>query len=148
MNLRVTYLGIDYGSRRIGLAVAEAGIAFPISAATQEAEGARLQHIEVIVAQREIAALVVGYPLHEDGSAGEMAAAVDAFIARLEARLQLPVYRQDEYGSSQAADASGTRRGRTSHSVQAQKAQRQSGERDSRAAAVILQDFLDTQGTA
>ncbi len=138
----MTYLGIDYGTRRVGLAVAEAGLAFPIEAATQTEEAARMECIQNVVTERKVTAFVVGVPLNEDGSAGPMAEYAEAFAKALEERFGLPVYRQDEYGSSQAADAA-TASGKTRHGVSERQAERQSGERDSRAAAVILQDYLD-----
>ncbi|MGF1449187.1 MAG: Holliday junction resolvase RuvX [Opitutales bacterium] len=142
----MNYLGIDYGTKRIGLAVAEAGIAFPIEAATQPDEATRLQHLEAVIQAKRVQALVVGLPLNEDGTAGPMAAAAEQFAKDLEKRFNLPVYRQDEYGSSQAADAQAPV-GKTRHGVRQRQTERQSGTRDSRAAAIILQDFLDAQAS-
>lgn len=140
-------LGIDFGTVRIGLSYGdELGVAVPIPAATAATAAARLEQIAAEITGRRIEQLVVGYPLNMDGSTGFKAREVDAFIAQLEQRFGLPVVRLDERLSSYAADtpaAPGSKRG--SRSKQAVMRERRSGERDSRAAAVILQDFLDQQ---
>ncbi|MFP4166902.1 MAG: Holliday junction resolvase RuvX [Opitutales bacterium] len=131
------YLGIDWGEKRIGLAYAdEVGIATPLPAAVDRTKKERLARIARMVEERGIDALVVGYPLNMDGSAGFKAREVDAFIANLEKRFRLPVHRVDERLSSHAVEEG--LRGR-------KKPDRRSGEIDSRAAALILQDFLEAE---
>ena len=78
------YLGIDYGTKRIGLAWAdELGIALPVGAISGiEIEGCWDQLAEEINS-RKIDELVVGYPLHMDGKVGKRAEEVDQFIDRL-----------------------------------------------------------------
>jgi putative holliday junction resolvase len=142
----VNLLGLDYGEKRIGLAYAdELGLAFPLPAATQGSEAGRLDAIAETVARRRVTALVVGYPYNMDGSVGFKAREVDAFIARLEARLALPVHRVDERLTTHAAQSAleeAGRKGKRDRKVRA------SGEVDSRAATLILQDFLDARELA
>ena len=132
----MNYLGIDWGEKRIGLAFAdEVGIAMPLPAAVAASKKERMRHIETMLAQRKAEELVVGYPLNMNGTAGFKAKEVDEFIGELEKRFRLPIHRIDERLSS--------------HSVvqglkgQKKKPSRQSGEIDSRAAALILQDFIE-----
>ena len=139
-------LGIDYGEKRIGLAYAdELGLAVPLPAAAQRTEEARLAEIAAVLARRRVAEIVVGYPYNLDGSVGFKAREVDGFIARLEERFGLPVHRVDERLTTHAAqsglEATG-RKGKRDRKVRA------SGEVDSRAAALILQDYLDAHGFA
>ena len=135
-------LGIDYGEKRVGLAYGdELGLAFPLDAAVEPDAQARLAHIARVAQARNVDTLVVGYPYHMDGSVGKTAHAVDAFIAELEALLGLPVVRTDERLTSVAAEASLAKK--RPRSVQERRRQRQTGETDSRAAAVFLQDYLD-----
>ncbi len=130
------YLGIDWGEKRIGLAYAdEVGVAVPLPAAVASTKRARMQQIERMIQERAIAELVVGYPLNMNGSVGFKAHEVDAFIKDLEKRFQLPVHRIDERLSSHAVEQ-GLR-------GQKKKPDRKSGEIDSRAAALILQDFVE-----
>jgi len=129
-------LGIDWGEKRIGLAFAdELGIALPLPAAVASSKKERLQRIAAVIAERRVERLVVGYPLNMDGSVGFKAREVDAFIELLEKRFRLPVFRVDERLSSHSVEQ-GLR-------GQKKKPDRRSGEIDSRAAALILRDFIE-----
>ncbi len=134
----MNYLGIDWGEKRIGLAHAdEVGIAVPLPAAVAATKKARLQHIEAMIKQRRIHEIVCGYPLNMDGSVGFKAKEVDVFIGEIEKRFKLPIHRVDERLSSHSVEQ-GLKN-------QKKKLDRRSGEIDSRAAALILQDFIEEQ---
>lgn len=131
-------LGIDWGEKRIGLAFAdELGIALPLPAAVAASKKERMQQIESVIEQRRVQRLVVGYPLNMDGSVGFKAKEVDVFIEELEKRFNLPVHRVDERLSSHSVEQG--------LKGQKKKPDRKSGEVDSRAAALILQDFVEEQ---
>lgn len=145
----MNYLGIDYGEKRIGLSAGDDDVrlAVPIPAAVEPTKEARLKHIADEIQKRRIGALVVGYPFNMDGSVGFKAKEVDAFIAGLEAQFRLPVHRTDERLTSQAAEsqmrANKPQKSRSRKSIKAKQEERRSGELDSRAATLILQDYLD-----
>jgi len=145
----VNYLGIDHGDRRIGLSHgdSEIALAFAVPAAVESDASSRMEHIAGEIRRRRVHELVVGYPLNMDGSAGPRTAVVDGFIAELEARFGLPVHRVDEGLTSVEAEASlsSARRGRTTRE---RRRHRATGETDSRAAALILQDFLNARHPA
>ncbi len=129
-------LGIDYGSKRVGLAHGdEIGVATPLPAVLEEAEDARWARLGDVIRTRRITDLVVGYPYNMDGSVGFKAKEVDAFVAELKARYGLPVHLVDETLTSYAAESSIKKKDR--------RGVRDSGLIDSRAATIILQDFLD-----
>ncbi|MDB2681772.1 Holliday junction resolvase RuvX [Opitutales bacterium] len=131
-------MGIDWGEKRIGLAYAdEVGIAVPLPAAVAASKKARLQHIEAMIEQRGIQMIVCGYPLNMNGSIGFKAKEVDVFIEAIEKRFRLPVHRIDERLSSHSVEQG--LKGKK------KKIDRRSGEIDSRAAALILQDFIEEQ---
>lgn len=135
----MNYLGIDWGRKRIGLSYGDdLAIAMPLPAAVGPTEPERLDAIAQIIKERKIDSLVVGYPYTLKGAVGQRAEEVDAFIAELETRFALPVERCDERFSTQRAGASARAFGL--------KDNRSSGKLDSRAATLILQDFLDQQG--
>lgn len=130
------FLGIDYGTRRIGLAAGdELGIATPIPALVEADAEARRRALAAVVKARRIQEIVLGLPLNMDGSTGFKAKEVEAFAAELRAEFGLPVHLVDERLSS--------------HLVESGMNQKQlreirgKGIIDSRAAAVILQDYLD-----
>lgn len=146
----MNYLGIDYGEKRVGLAYAdEVGIALPLPAAVEPTQEARLKHIGEQIDKRRIGVIVVGYPYNMDGSVGFKAKEVDAFIAELERRFPLPIHRIDERLSSQQASAdlaaSGKKKPRT---IKQRQAERRTGELDSRAAALILREYLEQHAPA
>lgn len=129
-------LGIDYGTRRIGLSYGDdLGVATPLPALVQPAPEQRWQALAAVVQQRRITDLVLGYPYNMDGTAGFKAKEVDAFAGRLRAAFALPVHLVDERLTSHEAEATIAKVRR--------RAVRASGVVDSRAATIILQDFLD-----
>jgi putative holliday junction resolvase len=130
------FLGIDYGEKRIGLSFGDdIGLASPLPAAVERTKEARLQHIARMIRERRVTALVIGHPLNMDGSSGFKAKEVEQFVKLLETRFGLPVHLVDERLTSFEAEVRLKKRGR--------KVSRESGEIDSMAAALILQDFLD-----
>lgn len=131
-------LGIDYGTRRVGLAQGdEIGVATPLPALIDADEAARWAKLAEIIKLRRITDLVLGYPYNMDGSVGFKAKEVDAFAARLKASFGLPVHLVDETLTSYAAESTIAKKSR--------RDVRDSGLIDSRAACLILQDYLDQQ---
>jgi putative Holliday junction resolvase len=129
-------LGIDYGTKRVGLAHGdEIGVATPLPALVDADEAARWQKLGEVIKQRRITDLVLGYPYNMDGSVGFKAKEVDAFAAKLKAAFGLPVHLVDETLTSSEAESSIAKKDR--------RAVRDSGLIDSRAACLILQDYLD-----
>jgi putative Holliday junction resolvase len=140
-----TILGLDFGERRIGVALSDTGksLAAGLTTLDTRKQPDYLSALEAIIREENVEAIVVGYPLRTDGKtvAGGKTEAVDAFIASLEARFALPVHREDESFTSQlAAQSLGSRgrkkRGRRDHA-------REKADIDRVAACFILQDFLD-----
>lgn len=130
------FLGIDHGSKRIGLAVGdELGLASPLPALTQPTETQRWLALVEVVRRHRITAIVLGHPLNMDDSAGPKAREAEALAERLRAEFGLPVHLVDERLTSHAAEETIPKAQR--------RAVRASGVIDSRAAALILQDFLD-----
>lgn len=131
-------LGIDYGTKRVGLAHGDdLGMATPLPALVEPEAAARWDRLGEMIRQRRITDLVLGYPYNLDGSAGFKAKEVDAFAARLRKEFGLPVHLVDETLTSYAAEESVPKKAR--------RGLRASGLVDSRAACLILQDFLDQQ---
>jgi putative Holliday junction resolvase len=129
-------LGIDHGTRRFGIAAAatETGMAFARPALRSSGEAA-IRAIAELARGEGAGCVVVGLPLNMDGSEGPQAVAARSFGEQL-AGIGLEVVYVDERLSSfeagQRLAAAGRRPGR------------QSGELDSAAATVILQQYLDS----
>jgi putative holliday junction resolvase len=132
----VRFLGIDYGARRIGLSFGDdLGVATPLPALTDPNPDKRWAALLAVIAQRKISDLVIGYPLNMDETAGFKAKEVDAFAARLRGEVKLPVHLVDERLTSYEAESTIAKSKR--------RDVRASGIIDSRAATIILQDFLN-----
>ena len=129
-------LGIDHGARRIGLSYGdELGVATPLAALIEADEGRRWTALLAMIAQRRITDIVLGHPLNMDDSAGPKAKEAEAFAARLRVATGLPVHLIDERLTSYEAESTIAKSKR--------RDVRASGIIDSRAATIILQDFLD-----
>ena len=131
-------MGIDWGEKRIGLAYADdVGVAMPLPAAIGRSKEVRLRQVESVISERRIDEIVCGYPLNMDGSTGFKAREVDQFIDEITERFGLPVHRVDERLSSHSVEQIMKQRKK--------QLNRKSGEIDSRAATLILQDFIEAQ---
>ncbi|MEE9162318.1 MAG: Holliday junction resolvase RuvX [Candidatus Neomarinimicrobiota bacterium] len=132
-------LGIDHGERRVGLAVSDpAGIiAQPLTTLLRGPSDDWWGALGEIITEQEVEAIVVGYPRTMGGEIGSQADKVDRFIGQLEQRWALPVHRFDERLTSVAA--------RRSLTLQGVKSGHDKAAVDRTAAALILQDFLDSR---
>ena len=134
------FLGIDYGTKRIGLAVGddETGIASPLT--TVKGTGRVEQDVPAVLepsGDYPIDAFVVGLPLNMDGREGKQAKLTRAFGDALAHSADLPVYYWDERLSSFAADEL-----LREHDVAPRQRR---GRQDRLAAQIVLQEFLDAR---
>ena len=131
-------IGLDHGARRIGIAIGETetGMAFARPALRRRKLDRDLALVGELCTTEGAGLVVIGLPLNMDGSEGGQAAAARAFGEGL-AGIGLAVAYEDERLSSwQAAEDLSTR---------SRRADRGSGELDSAAARVILQQYLDAR---
>lgn len=133
-------LGVDYGEKRIGLAVSDpiGMFAQPLPTITRR-RGKRPPYAEIerIARELEAVALVVGLPLTSEGDESDWTREVRAFGDRLAERTALPVYYVDERMTSARAE-------RTIRASGLSRARRQQKDRvDAGAAMFILQAHLD-----
>ncbi len=130
------YIGIDLGTRRIGLAFGdELGVATPLPALTQADAAERRAALLRVIRERRADEIVLGHPLNMDDSAGPKAKEAEAFAAQLSTELGQPVHLVDERLTSYEAESSIAKSKR--------REVRASGIIDSRAATLILQDYLN-----
>ncbi len=133
-------LGIDLGSRRIGLAVSDGLGLTAQPRATLERHGGRRDIDAIAAAAKEHDAerIVLGLPLDPEGKEGDAARRARDFAAKLDQSLHLPVELIDESFSTVEAEAvllaADVSRRRRKQVV------------DKLAAAVILQRWLDRRG--
>jgi putative holliday junction resolvase len=135
------YLALDHGSRRIGVAIGDSqtGMAFARPALRRRNLERDLAVIGELCAAEEADRIVIGLPLNMNGSEGMQAAEARAFGERL-ARIGLDVAYEDERLTSWEAGERMAEAGR--------RIRRGSGELDSTAARLILQQYLDARRRA
>jgi putative pre-16S rRNA nuclease len=131
-------IGLDHGSRRIGVAVGsdETGRAFARPALLRTARSADLERIAALARAEMATRVVIGLPRNMDGSEGAQAAAARRFGAAL-GDIGLEVVFVDERLTTWQAGEELAAAGR--------RPRRASGERDSAAARLILQEYLDAR---
>jgi putative Holliday junction resolvase len=134
-------LGVDLGSKRIGIAVSDRSgtIASPLTVVQRSGSVARDHHvIAKLVLEEEAEAVVVGLPLNMDGSMGPAAKAAVAEAEALATVVNVPVHTSDERRTTVTADRVMIEAGMDA------KARRKVV--DKVAAAVLLQHWLDGRG--
>ncbi len=101
-----TCMAFDHGTRRIGVAVGQALTGTVSGIASIDVAGdSHFDRIEVLVREWRPARLVVGLPLAADGGETVASRAARAFADRLGERMNLPVYFENEFLTSSAAQA-------------------------------------------
>lgn len=134
-----TFLAIDYGERRIGIAKSDPTGLIASALTTLEVKSIddALKQVRALIDEYQPNGLVIGYPLHTSGRPSQLSRLVDLFIGRLKEFYTSPIHKVDErYSSSEAADivhAHGQRVGKDKKRL------------DRLAAVIILQRFLDEQ---
>lgn len=144
-------LGIDLGDRRIGIAAGdtESGAVTPLLTLRRGTPAQDALAIGRVAAERRAQELVVGLPLHLDGTESEQARRTRAWVAEVDTMLDVPIHWRDERLTSQAAEV---RLGRPPRgpsggapSPQARRARRARIDRE--AAADIVQRELDARSS-
>jgi putative holliday junction resolvase len=136
----VRVLGIDLGTKRIGIAASDRSgtIASPLTVLQRcGSQGGDHRNIAKIVVEEEAVAIVVGLPLNMDGSEGKAAQSARAEVERMATVVGVPVYVHDERLTTIAAD-----RVMMEQNMNAQARRKVV---DKWAAAVILQAWLDSR---
>jgi putative Holliday junction resolvase len=139
---KISALGLDLGSKRIGVAGCDGTglIATGLTTIERTSFDRDVAQLREIIEQRQVQILVVGLPYSMNGTLGTQARKVQNFTKRLEAALQLPVEYVDERLSSLEAEELIKAENRSPS--------RNKGLIDRKAAAIILQQWLDTRRSA
>lgn len=95
-------LAIDYGLKKIGLAVSdeERIFAFPHSVIENKNFESVLNFILDVVCEKNVDLIIIGMPFNMDGSKGSMAKNVDAFMEKMKKKINIPIQVVDERLSS------------------------------------------------
>lgn len=151
-------MAIDYGKKRIGLAVAEetGGVPRPLAMIERKNRRDDMRRLREIVREHGVKRIVVGHPLRLDGTRGEMAEEAERFAERLRKQIGVPVELVDERLTSWEAEQvleekegrkTLTQRAHRGRRGRAKRRREAKGSVDAVAAAVILRDYLEWKKT-
>lgn len=134
-------MGVDYGERRLGLAVSDQSGRLAANALDtldcRRLRGSPESEIARVAEEWEVEEIVVGLPLNMDGSRGDSARKAEEFAGRLAGESGLPVHTWDERLTTVAAQ-----RVQTDLGIPKGK-RKQKGRLDRTAALLLLQNYLD-----
>jgi len=135
-------LGIDYGAKRIGLALSDAGgkLATPLDVLRVSSAKQAMEEIVPIIAREGVEQIVIGLPLNMDDSLGPAAQGVIEWARELALRSGKPIVFVDERLSSFAAEQSLIDRKRGGEKITRKS---KKSRLDALAAARFLQDLLE-----
>ena len=139
-----TILGLDYGSRRIGLAISdpEAVFAFPAGCLERRSPEQDLAALRELVEARGVVQIVVGLPIHMRGREGPEARAARAFAETLRRETGRSVDLLDERWTSREAERA-LREARPRSGRAASRRRAEAGELDAAAATLLLRAWLE-----
>jgi putative Holliday junction resolvase len=134
-------LGLDYGRKRIGIAISTPlGTVHPRPRLERTTLEEDLAALRALAEEEGALAFVIGLPHHMDGRVSDMEKEARAFAEALARATGVPVYGGDERLTTEAADSALRQ---TAKGWRERKARR-----DSAAACIVLQDYLDDRGRA
>lgn len=132
-----TILGIDYGLKRVGVAVGNTLTrnAEPLSIIQRTDDAQVIRAIEKLIREWQVQVLAVGVPRHPDGTAHEMTQSCLEFIEQLKQLPAISIAEVDERYTSAVI---------TPKSVRKSNGKIRAAEQDDQAAAVILNQYLSS----
>ncbi|MGE5354479.1 MAG: Holliday junction resolvase RuvX [Syntrophothermus sp.] len=130
-------MAIDYGERRVGLALCDPLRIFAYPFKTILNDQNFRTNLLSIIKENSVSLILLGYPLKENGMKTDITETVEKFKTELEGLTKLPVLLRDERYTSAIAKE------RIIESVTSKKKRRDKGLLDKNAASIILQDYLD-----
>ena len=126
-------ISLDVGEKRIGVAVADLSVRIAVPFQTVEVDGNEIETIAKIIIQEDADTIVVGYPRNQSGESTTQTSYVELFAERLEELAPTIVF-QDESLTSVLAE----------QRLKSYKKPYSKGDIDAQAAAIILQDYLES----
>lgn len=130
-----SYIALDIGEKRIGVAVCDAAVPFPAPLTTLLASPQLATQIAVLLQTHKVVGVVVGYPRNQQGEPTAQTQRVEHIVRLLGIPADVPVYFQDESLTSVKAETELKRRKKPYHKADV----------DALAATFILEDFIQQQ---
>ncbi|MBS3943967.1 MAG: Holliday junction resolvase RuvX [Melioribacter sp.] len=129
-------LAIDYGEKRIGIAITDPLNLFAYPLTTINNDSGFMNNLKALLDQYKVVKILIGNPVKEDGSEARIFNQIINLKNEIETKFNIPIEIVDERYSSEIA------RQRIIESVKSKKKRRDKSLVDKNAAAVILEDYL------
>ena len=130
-------LGIDYGAKRVGIAITDPLRMFAYGLTTIQNDLKFWDNLNKLFEEYDVELIVLGYPLKESGERSSSTDLIEKFHFELKEHIKIPIELVDERYSSSIAQE------QVLQSVTSKKKRRNKGLIDKNAAAIILQDYLN-----
>jgi len=135
----IRIMGIDYGEKRIGIALSDPLLTFAYAFTTLQNDSAFLINLSKIIIEKKIIKVILGLPSERFKSSKELSQKVLKLKSEIEAKNKIEVILWDEEYSSAIAKE------KVMESVTKKSKRKQKDLLDRHSAAVILQEYLDTK---
>jgi putative Holliday junction resolvase len=138
------FLGIDYGTKRIGVAISDENgiLAFPKEIVLNDPKA--FHRFRDIINKEKVSEIVVGESVDFSGKLNVLSGRIEVFILELTEKFNLPVHKQKEFLTSVEARRSKNGKKESNQTQSHSKVKQiKSGRVDASAAALILQRYLD-----
>ncbi|HSW54961.1 MAG TPA: Holliday junction resolvase RuvX [Ignavibacteriaceae bacterium] len=139
MNSETRIMGIDFGERRIGIALSDPLLTFAYPFVTLQNDASFLLNLSKIIDEKKIVKVILGLPSESFKSSKELSQKVLKLKSEIETKNKIEVILWDEEYSSAIAKE------KVIESVTKKSKRKKKGLLDRHSAAVILQEFLDTK---
>lgn len=137
MTDKKSYMALDVGEKRIGVAIGDTAVRIAVPFETITVDGSEIEQIASLIANESIDTLVVGYPRNQSGEPTAQTQFVETFAAELTGMTDELVFQDESLTSVQAEER-----------LKSYGRPYSKGDIDAQAAAIILQDYLElTYGT-
>jgi putative holliday junction resolvase len=138
------FLGIDYGTKRIGIAISDENHTLAFSKEIVLNDSNTFKKISDIIKKEKVGEIVVGESVDFSGKLNALSGRIEVFILELKEHFKLPVHKQKEFLTSVEARKMGSSKKSFNPSQSHTRLKQiKSGRVDARAAALILQRYLD-----
>src|ERR1039457_4984740 len=131
-------LAIDYGSKRIGLALSDPLLIFSYAYKTILNDDKLLQNLDQVIREKEIIKIILGIPYQENGQLSSNAQSILKFKETLSKRYSIEIIEWDESLSSEMAKEI------IIQTVSGKKKRKDKGLIDRGSASIMLQEYLDS----
>ena len=135
---RPRLLAVDFGMKRIGLALSDPLLIFAYPFTTLTRDKNFWNKLEEIINEKNISKIILGYPFNDNGGKSEIAVEIEKFAFELKKRFKKEIIFWDERYTSVIAQE------KILESVPKKSKRRDKGLIDRNSAAIILQEYINS----